>query len=438
MIKIEKYDENANMAKKKEIFTHPYDRTKPADLLTFVTAPFAQRMDIDPVSKIYQTFQATKASPAIAIFYFFAVMSHWNLLRDVTYKIPNDNRTHIPNLWLMALAGSGASKTQQLTLLNGLIDDELKSSFNQPASPASFIEQFSENPVQLWVEDEAAKYLKQIENPTNPLSPIKGHMLKAKGGDRLTYHSKKDGAKVIEKPRLSIYFVNTILGMFNTISEESMYDGFLSRISLVLSETPEHMKTDIGVRFPDELHDTSGINASGLEQDLDTIFEQDIEGKQYTFGEDARLTYEYAVKSMRGAFEWMQGENNQYAPFFNRTVLESFKYALFHHQMIKKEGTEVDAFSMEYGLQVARFNLCSFARYLQLRDDQRNIVATKAEARVIQRMDSLRGKIFDYTRQNTTATLRDIYRVFAIKKGEAEVICKEIGFVPAPTKRGRI
>ncbi|MDQ5928606.1 MAG: hypothetical protein QG594_380 [Bacteroidota bacterium] len=409
-------------------FDRSYDHTKPADLTTFVTHPYAEDGNIDPVSKIYQTFQATKSSPAIAIFYFFAVMSHWNLLQNVTYKIPKDWRNHSPNLWLMALAHSGASKSQQLALLNELLPSaELKSSFNQPASPASLISQFSENPVHLWVEDEAAKYLKQIETPAHPLSPIKGQLLKIKGGDTLTYHTKKDGETIIKNPRMSIYFVNTILGMMNTISEESMYDGFLSRIGIVLSETSEKMQLDIEKNFPNNIHDLGGIKSSGLSEDLTKIFDQNIHGNQYTFSEKAESTFEKSVSSMRISFMWMQGEENRYKPFFERTVLEAFKYAIFHRQLMLKEGTEVDAFDMEYGLLIARYHLCSFARYLQLSAEKKEPVVRNIKSKIMKHEESLKDKILKYVKSNPKAKLRDVYRAFTIKKSKAEEILAELG-----------
>jgi hypothetical protein len=414
----------------KRIFMEAYDQTKAADLATFVSHPFAQSSDIDPVSKIYQTFQATKSSPAVAIFYFFAIMSHWNLLKGTTYKLPKDYRTHHPNLWLMTLAHSGASKSQQLALLDGLLpDEELRSSFRQPASPASLISQFADKPIHLWVEDEAAKYLKQIETPTNPLAPIKGHLLKIKGGDSLTYHSKKDGEIVIENPRMSIYLVNTIIGMMNTISEESMYDGFLSRIGLVLSETPEQMQLDIEERYPQRVHDLSEIEISGLRQDLEALFEQDIEGNEYTFNKGAHATFEDAAKRMDRTFAWMaKGEENIYKPFYDRTLMEAFKYAIFYHQMMKKEGTVIDAFDIEYGMLVARYHLCSFARYLQLREGKREKTIVEAVKRVEAKAESLNTRMKAKIDANPAITLRELYKGLKISKAKALEVLDEIGY----------
>jgi hypothetical protein len=414
----------------KRIFMETYDQTKAADLATFVSHPYARSGDIDPVSKIYQTFQATKSSPAVAIFYFFAIMSHWNLLKGTTYKLPKDYRTHHPNLWVMTLAHSGASKSQQLALLDGLLpDEELRSSFRQPASPASLIAQFADKPIHLWVEDEAAKYLKQIETPTHPLAPIKGHLLKIKGGDSLTYHSKKDGETVIENPRMSIYLVNTIIGMMNTISEESMYDGFLSRIGLVLSETPEQMQLDIEERYPERVHDLSEIEASGLREDLEALFEQDIEGKEYTFNKGAHATFEDAARRMDRTFAWMaKGEENIYKPFYDRTLMEAFKYAIFYRQMMKKEGTVIDAFDVEYGMLVARYHLCSFARYLQLRDSRREHKVVEVAKRVEAKEEGLNKRVKAYVEANPQSKLREIYRKLNITKAKALEVLEEIGY----------
>jgi hypothetical protein len=330
----------------------------------------------------------------------------------------------------MTLAHSGGSKSQQLALLDGLIpDEELRSSFRQPASPASLIAQFAEKPIHLWVEDEAAKYLKQIETPTNPLAPIKGHLLKIKGGNSLTYHSKKDGEIVIKNPRMSIYFVNTIIGMMNTISEESMYDGFLSRIGLVLSETPEQMQFDIDLKYTDRFHDLSGIESSGLRQDLETLFDQDIDGKEYTLDLGAIATFEDAARRMDRTFAWMaKGEDNIYKPFYDRTLMEANKYAIFHHQMMKKEGTTIDAFDIEYGMLVARYHLCSFARYLQLRKGKRERVIVEAVKRVEAKAESLNTRMKARIDANPLITLRELYKGLKISKALALEVLEEIGY----------
>jgi hypothetical protein len=262
----------------------------------------------------------------------------------------------------------------------------------------------------------------------NPLSPIKGHLLKIKGGDTLNYHSKKDGHTLIKNPRMSIYFVNTILGMMNTISEESMYDGFLSRIGLVLSETSEQMQLDIDQKFPERYHDLSGIESSGLRQDLIDLFEQDIQSKEYTFNSGAQSTFEDAAMRLDRAFAWMAlGEENIYKPFYDRTLIEAHKYAIFHHQMMKKQGTIIDAFDIEYGMLVARYHLCSFARYLQLRMKKKEGVVLELERRLEAKEYNIHNRIKYYLETNPDATLRDIYRALRITKLKTLEALEQLG-----------
>jgi hypothetical protein len=409
------------------IFSEVYDNTTPPDLLGFVSHPYALEKDIDPVSKLYQVMQATRSSPAIAVFYLFALMSHWNLRRGVSYRIPRDFRVHHPNLWLMTLAPSGASKTQQVSLINSLLEErkELRPSFSQPASPASLIEQFHHDPIQMWLEDEAAKYLAMVENPAHRLAPLKGHLLKIKGGDSLTYHSKTDGERIIEKPLMTIFFINTLAGMLNTISDESFVDGFFSRFGLVISEVTPEIADDIHERFPGNLHDLRIVEESGIKEDFERMFSQDI-GKEYTF-EGCVDTYERAVDSLRASFAWMQGEHNIFKPFFERTVLESFKYAIFHRQMMLKPGTEVDAFDMEYGLKVARFTLCSLGRFqrIRLHGTPKAIIQKKTKEL------RLRDKLSRYVIRNPKATLRTIYRVHSLTKVECCKLLQELGMLEA-------
>jgi hypothetical protein len=123
----------------------------------------------------------------------------------------------------------------------------------------------------------------------------------------------------------------------------------------------------------------------------------------------------------------MQGEENRYKPFFERTVLECHKYAIFHHQMMKKQGNEIDAFDMEYGLLVSRYHLCSFARYLQLRMKKNQTVVNELEKRLESREYSLQDRMKVYVQTHPEANLRTIYRALNIKKAKAEELLAELG-----------
>lgn len=408
-------------------FEVAYDNIQPPDLLHFVPHPFARSKDIDPISKIYQTLVATKSSPAIAIFYLFGLTSYWCLKNEVTYKIPKDFRTHSPNLWLMILANSGSSKSQQLALLDALMPSaaEVQGTFSQPASAVSLVEQFRAKPEHLWIEDEAASYLKRIENHSDPLHQLKGHLLKAKGGDRITYHSKKDGQLTIENPKLSVVWVNTIAGMLTALSQESMIDGFFSRFCTVVSEKTPELDKVIEENHPDRLHDLSEIESSGLREDLDRIFSQEIRGREYSFeGPGVVETFERGAKILEGQFGWMLGDENPFQPFFDRTVLESFKYAIFHRLLRQKEGQEIDTFDMEFGLRVAKFHLCSITRFNAFKS------GAVAYAGAPKMKRDLPEKVSSYILTNPKCTIRDLCR--ATNKPKAVILetLSRIGLLP--------
>lgn len=413
----------------------PYDSTHPPDLLIFVAHPFARSKSIDPVSKLYQVMQSTRSSPAVGIFYFFGLMSYWNLKEGVRYKIPKDYRSHNPNLWLMILASSGSSKSQQVALLNTLLpNSELHPSFSQPASPASLIEQFNQSSTQFWVEDEAAKYLRRIENPADPLAPIKGSLLKVKGSEPITYHTKSGGAVNIDHPKMSAVWINTIEGMTNTISQESMVDGFFSRIGLVLSEKTQVLERTIEQNHPNHLQDLTCIEESGLRADLAKLFEQDIKGKEYTFeGEGVVDTFERGATTLKGNFGWMLGEHNQFQPFFNRTIMESFKYAVFHHQMQGKEGTEIDTYDMEFGLRVAKFHLCSIGRFVAIKQG-----LIKTEAHQAQRgrpKATLDERVSAFVAKHPQASLRTIIRGVSKPKRDVLASLERLGLLKSILER---
>jgi hypothetical protein len=95
--------------------------------------------------------------------------------------------------------------------------------------------------------------------------------------------------------------------------------------------------------------------------------------------------------------------------------------------MMKKQGTEIDAFDMEYGLLVSRYHLCSFARYLQLRMKKNQTVASELEKRLESKEYSLQDRIKAYIQAHPEANLRAIYRALNIKKAKAEEILTELG-----------
>jgi hypothetical protein len=189
------------------------------------------------------------------------------------------------------------------------------------------------------------------------------------------------------------------------------------------------MQLDIEERYPERVHDLSEIEASGLRQDLEALFEQDIEGKEYTFNKGAHATFEDAARRMDRTFAWMaKGEENIYKPFYDRTLMEAFKYAIFHHQMMKKEGTVIDAFDIEYGMLVSRYHLCSFARYLQLRDSRRERKVIEVAKRVEAKEEGLNKRVKVYVEANPQAKLREIYKKFNITKSKVLEVLEEIGY----------
>lgn len=414
-------------------FDLQYVTDSPPDLLLFVPHPYARTKELDPISKIYQSFMSTKSSPAVGIFYLLGLTSFWNLKNEVTYKIPKDFRAHSPNLWLMILASSGSSKSQQLALLDSIMPKkaEVQPSFSQPASPVSLVEQFRSQGEHLWVEDEAAKYLKRIENPADPLSPIKGHLLKAKGGDRITYHSKKDGEITVENPKLSVVWVNTIAGMLSAISQESMVDGFFSRFGVVMSEKTDHIYKTLNEQHPDRLHDLSEIESSGLREDLERIFSQEIRGNEYTFtGDGVVETFERSSKMLERQFTWMLGDDNQYQPFFDRILMESFKYAIFHHQLRSKPGTEIDTFDMEFGLRVSKFHLCSMTRFHAFKMGL--LAYGDKEGR-----KGFAEKISAHVLSNPSCTLRDLCRITTKPKKDVLEVLERMGLLSQITANGK-
>lgn len=384
------------------------------DLLTFIESPFIDRKNNDLISKIYNKFMQLKGSPAVPIFYTFAILSHWNSLNNVRFKVPNSYKFYKPNLWIMAVAPSGAGKSKNIDMINDMLPQEngspvIEGNFKRPASLASMVTQLAKNPIAFWPQDEAAEWLKSVENSGHPLSECRDPLLKAKGGEKITYHTKTDGEKVIKDTAMTIFFSNTIWAMQQTLSENSMRDGLFSRFITIVAE-----QMGEGGR----IHHDNIIPESGLDEDFKRILSQNTSNVVYTFTEECQVVWGKVCDIWaENVFSNMQGNDNWMQPFYERITFEAYKFAILHHQFHCKKGYEVQVESMQWALRITAFNLKSLLRFFFLRDTKKQNAIAKAEIKEQQIMEKV--KEFIRTSENNNGFgSRAVLRKFHLSKPE--------------------
>lgn len=314
----------------------------------------------------------------------------------------------------MAVAPSGAGKSKNIDMINDMLPQEngspvIEGNFKRPASLASMVTQLAKNPIAFWPQDEAAEWLKSVENSGHPLSECRDPLLKAKGGEKITYHTKTDGEKVIKDTAMTIFFSNTIWAMQQTLSENSMRDGLFSRFITIVAE-----QMGEGGR----IHHDNIIPESGLDEDFKRILSQNTSNVVYTFTEECQVVWGKVCDIWaENVFSNMQGNDNWMQPFYERITFEAYKFAILHHQFHCKKGYEVQVESMQWALRITAFNLKSLLRFFFLRDTKKQNAIAKAEIKEQQIMEKV--KEFIRTSENNNGFgSRAVLRKFHLSKPE--------------------
>lgn len=393
------------------------------DLMTFVESPFADYKQADIVSKLFHSYmKASKNAPAIPIFYFFGMMSHWNALNQAQVYLPNAFAPSLLNTWVIALAPSGRGKTKNISILKKIAEkangDILMDNMSAPASKAAALEQLAENSKRFWWQDEASEFWRQAEDASNPLSTVKDILLKAKGGEKITHYTKTDGETIIEGANVSVLFTNTIAIMKKVISDDSFESGLLRRFSVVVAD-------QFGVNESEYNNDQVFLRPD-LIYDFEEIFKQKITNNIYTISDEAKITYERAGKYLREIiFREMQGTDNPDEVFFSNYLIESHKYAVFHHQFHKKQGTEIDSASIQFGLKVTVFLLKSYLRFKFIRNVKLQNNLKKMDAKYEEKLMKIKNFISENEKKLGFGN-RAVQRKFLMRKEELILILQDI------------
>lgn len=389
------------------------------DVISLIDNPFREHAGNDLLSAYFhRIYKNTPIPPALTIFTLLGLLSYWCVKNDITYRRPDDYKDDYMNLWLCLLAPQGASKTtsfdiikHNMTNVKDIVD--MEPNFDAGSGSAAFFQNLKniEDGKVFWVKDEAAQFIKQLENPTSDLSNAKEYCLEAYDGKELKRSTKKDGEQKTKRIIMVQIFLNTIKGMLQHISTESMGDGYMRRQGIVI------VRRDKGQDFTDyALYKLSKVVCEELADKQAEVFEQNLKGNHYTFDKECEVLFRKMFKTFwnQQYITLLHGEDGE--GIYRTNMQLAWKYAVLHHILHLKSGTVVDAESMEWALKVCMYHLNSFQTFVKEKAESvRKNTSIKVDANRLDRM-------WQFVKENgnkTGITIRAVCRKFNICKEEA-------------------
>jgi len=348
--------------------------------------------DASPLKRVLDSFyRKTPIALEIPFFSFITYLSAWLTQKDIGIKV--GGKKTLPNIWIVLLASSGGFKsfTDRIVAENAPISSNI-SDFE---SDAKMVEMLAENEKvgerHFWKCDEFAQTLKKIEADGSPLSGAKKYLLLAYDRAAISRKTKTYETKV-EDTTMTVLGINVYDTFLDTVSPESLLDGFAQRFSYVVASDPtkEEKPRDpksgkyFEIDEPQLLASTSFAWSEICSQTLLDCYELSEEAKKYL----EEVSDEY-------------GEDCPEVPpsFFIRLRYRLFSFSLLYHILSGKGEQEIiDTNSARYaGLLFA--TMLSYTKKILL-DCQAGDLAKK-----LLRVEYLRDK---KRSEGKTLTIRDV------------------------------
>jgi hypothetical protein len=235
--------------------------------------------------------------------------------------------------------------------------------------------------------------------------------LKDYDNKKLTRKSKKETIET-KNLILVLFFINTFDSYVNNISSESMTDGLMRRFNLVYTEKDNSRDfTD----FP--IYNEKKITDEILSDRFEDLFFNINPDVNYTFSENAFELYRKYFKIF-----WHRKYKNILTDkenFYRTYMMQSWKFAVFYHLILKKEGTVIDGECLIYGMKISLLFANSMKKFFDFKN--KDISDSKRE----KQKDTLL-KYADFLNSKQDATVRDFCRKFSIKKADAVSILKSL------------
>lgn len=298
--------------------------TPPASLLERVVSIFSKETDI-PLE--------------IPFFTVLHLISGELLKREITINYRGKKIN--PALWTVLLASSGSGKSLTVNFLEKI--SGLKT-FPEPASAAKFIEDLSEFNNSLWIRDEFAHLLKNIDQQAY-MAELRDYLLRLYDNKPIERRTKKEHV-IIEKPVLSIFGLTVWETFCKNVSAESMLDGFAQRFSYVIAKYDEKK---LPRDYPWYAIDQYGEQLKARYSKLTA----NIKHKEYTVTQDAIIAFDDAFTLLFG----IKDANKIPTSFYRRILYSSIKYAAIYHLLLGKYNNAIDGEDIAWAARACKLHL---------------------------------------------------------------------------------
>ena len=399
------------------------------EIMSLIPQPFIteENKNVDVLSLIYNNFlENTEIPLTLPIFSFLSFLSAFCVKNEITYTIPLSDEKSPLDTWITILAPSGSAKTFSNSQIKKVIPvgidgkKVIESNFVKPNGPAKFIEELSnlpetkngENQYGFWIEDEVSQMFKQVEQIGSPLSEIKEYLLKAYDHEKLTRKSKKESIET-KGIILTLLFINTFESYANNISNESMTDGLMRRFNLIYTEKDsERDFTDYS------LYNLKKIRDETLQDKISELFNSIKPDQNFTFSDNCFKLYQKYFKIFwHRKYKTILPEKEN---FYRTYMMQSWKFAVFYHLILKREGTEIQGDCLVFGMKISLLFANSMKKFFDFKLNKKLTPKKKEKIKV----DFT--KYIEYLNENTDITLRTFCRKFNLKKADSISILKSL------------
>lgn len=355
------------------------------------------------MERIVQVFeQGTDIPLELPFFSFFHIVAGYLLRSRVLLRIGSE--VVRPDIWTVVLASSGSGKTLAKEKIQAAIGTrDIEWDATGVSSAARFLEELAENNERLWVRDEFAQFLRQVETPGGPMEEMKDYLLRIYDGARIRRATKQYNVEINE-PRLVILGLTVYETFGKYVSAESMLDGFAQRFSYVVARRdPKRPMTD----FP--FYDF-GNEAQSWKADWERLTQ--------AIRPEYRATPE-AIEAFKAAFQLLFRDGIPES-FYRRLLWRAHKYALLYH-VIRGQAADPQLLPEDYGwaARVIRLHLDDVAVILDSHGLSELEQSVRAAEKVV-------ARIRDQGREPTARDL--VAGVKAIRNaGQARFILEVLG-----------
>lgn len=299
-------------------------------------------MATPPGSLLETVISAFHASTDIPLEIPFFATLHFlsaNLLaRGVTLDFAG--QTVRPDLWSVVLAESGAGKTFATNLLERFTNQPAM--FPEPASSAKFVEDLAQYNHGMWVRDEFAQFLKALEQQPH-LAELRDYLLRLYDGKTVERNTKKAQVRV-EDPALCILGLSVLETFKDSVSPESMVDGFAQRFSYVIAKRDgQRTAKDFPIY---DLRPYQEPIREGWERSVGSV-----QHRHYIVGPAAEAAFRESFALLMPAHDAVP------ASFFRRIMFRGVRYALLYHVLLGKESDTLDAVDLGWAARVCALHV---------------------------------------------------------------------------------